>query len=231
MTTLVILQPSYLPWIGYFDQIRRADVFIYYDDVQFDKHGWRNRNRIKGPRGPVWLTVPVRHQNLTQRAILDVEIDNRQPWARKHVASLTQYYAQAPHTAGLVPELADLLLQPWQRLVDLNIATIAMICRWLDLKRPIYRSSELGVGGDRNQRLVEICRRFSADTYLSGNAAKAYLDLDLFAMYGIAVKWQDFEHPVYPQQHGEFAPYLSMVDMIFNAGTTSLSFIDHAPPR
>jgi hypothetical protein len=96
VTTLVVLQPGYLPWLGYFDLMRRADVFVHYDDVQFDKHGWRNRNRVKGPKGGVWLTVPVRHSGRSGQPIRDVEIDHRQDWERKHVATISQLYARAP---------------------------------------------------------------------------------------------------------------------------------------
>jgi len=106
--TLVVLQPGYLPWLGFFDQMRRADAFIYYDDVQFDKHGWRNRNRVKAPDGrPHWLTVPVLHSGRNWPRILDVGIDNRTPWARKHVGTLRQFYSRAPHLERYLPELAD----------------------------------------------------------------------------------------------------------------------------
>ncbi len=117
--TLVVLQPGYLPWLGFFDQLSRADVFVYYDDVQYDKHGWRNRNRIKTQSGPQWLTVPVLHHGRGLPRILDAEIDRRQPWARKHVASLRQAYARAGAAARYLPELEELLCRPWDRLVDL----------------------------------------------------------------------------------------------------------------
>ena len=109
VTTVVVLQPGYLPWLGFFDQMRRADVFVYYDDVQYDKHGWRNRNRIKTQDGPQWLTVPVRHGGQGFPRIIDVEIDGRTPWARKHVASVRQAYARAPFLQRYLPELEELL--------------------------------------------------------------------------------------------------------------------------
>jgi hypothetical protein len=118
---IVVLQPGYLPWLGFFDQMRRADIFVYYDDVQFDKHGWRNRNRIKSPDGAHWLTVPVRRARLDQR-ILDVEIDNRAAWARKHVGSIRQFYASAPFLDRYLPELAALLERRWKLIVDLDLA-------------------------------------------------------------------------------------------------------------
>src|SRR6058998_3901315 len=117
--TLAVLQPGYLPWLGFFDQMRRADVFVYYDDVQFDKHGWRNRNRIKSPAGPHWLSVPVRHHGLGQPSILEVEIEPGTPWARKHVGTLRQFYARAPYVKNYLPALEELLMRPWTHIVDL----------------------------------------------------------------------------------------------------------------
>ena len=221
-TTVAVLQPGYLPWLGFFDQLRRADVFVYYDDVQYDKHGWRNRNRIKTQSGPLWLTVPVKasadaHTGSPPR-IIDVEIDGRTPWARKHVESIRQAYARAPHLARYLPPLEELLQRKWDRLVDLDLACAGLMAQWLGLERRIERSSALGIGGERSERLVEICRHFGASRYVSGDAAQTYLDLPLFERHGIQVEWQQYTHPTYPQLHGEFVPYLSALDLILNCG-------------
>jgi len=226
--TLVVLQPGYLPWLGFFHQMARADVFVYYDDVQYDKHGWRNRNRIKTQSGPQWLTVPVLHHGRGMPSILEAEIDRRQPWARKHVASLRQAYARAASGAQHLPELEELLCRPWERLVDLDIALVAVMCRWLGLSRRIERSSQLGIPGEQSERLVRICQHFGAQTYLSGSAARVYLDTALFEHNGIEVEWQDYVHPVYPQLHGEFVPYLSAIDLLLNCGEESLSVLEGA---
>ena len=225
--TLVVLQPGYLPWLGFFDQVRRADVFVYYDDVQFDTHGWRNRNRVKSPRGAHWLSVPVRHA--WPNLIADVEVDNRQPWARKHIGTLQQFYARAPHTPEYLPTLEALLSQPWQRLVDLDIALSEQLCQWLGISTPRLRASELGVPGSRSQRLIDMCVHFGATRYLSGDAASAYLDVELFNRAGIAVEWQHFVHPEYPQQFGAFVPYLSVVDLLFNCGADSHAILSRSP--
>src|SRR6184192_3437498 len=110
--TLAVLQPGYLPWLGFFDQLQRSDVFVYYDDVQYDKHGWRNRNRIKSPSGPHWLTVPVRHSGLGWPPISAVEIESGAPWARKHLGTIRQCYARAPYTDRYLAELGELLQRP-----------------------------------------------------------------------------------------------------------------------
>ena len=217
--TVVVLQPGYLPWLGFFDQLRRADVFVYYDDVQYDKHGWRNRNRIKTQNGAQWLTVPVRHSGGDGfPAILDVHIDNRTPWARKHVSSVRQAYARAPFLGRYLPELEELLQRRWERLVDLDIACVAMMAKWFGLRTRIERSSGLAISGERSARLVSICARFGATTYVSGDSAAAYLDLDLFRQQGIEVVWQHYAHPTYAQLHGDFLPYLSALDLLLNCG-------------
>jgi hypothetical protein len=217
-TTVVILQPGYLPWLGFFDQMRRADVFVYYDDVQYDKHGWRNRNRVKTQSGPTWLTVPVRHGGLGQPRTIDVEIDSRTPWARKHAATIGQAYARAPFFECFMQALDELLQRKWERLVDLDLACAELIAGWLGIHTRVERSSALGIDGRQSERLVRICQHFSATTYLSGDAASDYLDVRLFERHGIAVEWQRFQHPTYPQLHGPFVPYLSALDLLFNCG-------------
>ncbi len=222
--TLVVLQPGYLPWLGFFDQMRRSDIFVLYDDVQFDKHGWRNRNRIKSPTGPHWLTVPV-VVTIGQR-IDEIEVDNRQPWARKHVGTIKQFYAKAPYLKRYLPELEDLLAgRRWERLIDVDMAVIKMLCGGLGVEPQWRRSSELGVGGERSQRLLNFCLHFGARRYLSGNAAQSYLDMELFARHHIEVQWQNYEHPVYMQLHGEFFPFLSALDILLNCGDESASIL------
>jgi hypothetical protein len=218
LTTLVVLQPSYLPWLGYFDQMRKADVFIWYDDVQFDKNGWRNRNRIKGPKGPLWLTVPVLHSGRALQSINAVEIDNHQSWRRKHLHSVEQFYARAPFRAPVFSQLTEILSRPWQRLVDLNIATTEWLANELAIGTARHRASHLVIEGDRNTRLINFCRYFQATRYISGDSARDYLDVARFAAAGIEVVWHAYQHPQYPQLHGDFVPNLSVLDLLLNVG-------------
>jgi hypothetical protein len=218
LTTLVVLQPSYLPWLGYFDQMRKADVFVWYDDVQFDKHGWRNRNRIKGLKGPAWLTVPVLHKGRTLQAINAVEIDNRQPWRRKHLLSVKQLYARAPFTDAVLQRFAGILDRPWQRLVDLNMAITEWLASELAIGTPRHRASQLGIEGNRGGRLIELCRHFRATRYLSGDSARDYIDIERFRAAGVELAWHSYQHPSYPQLHGDFVPYLSALDLLLNLG-------------
>ncbi|MEO7134074.1 MAG: WbqC family protein [Vicinamibacterales bacterium] len=231
MKTLVVLQPGYLPWLGFFDQMRRADVFVYYDDVQYDKHGWRNRNRVKGPDGPQWLTVPVRNHGLGRPRIMDAAIDARAPWARKHLATLRQLYAKAPHVKRYLPELEEALMRPWERIVDLDLTVVALMAKWLGLAPAVSCSSELQIDGEQSIRLLRICQHFGATRYLSGSAARDYLDVALFAQHGVEVAWQDYRHPEYPQQHGGFVPYLSAIDLLLNCGDDSRAILESGNPQ
>jgi hypothetical protein len=224
--TLAVLQPGYLPWLGFFDQLQRSDIFILYDDVQYDKNGWRNRNRVKSTAGePHWLTVPVHVRSLGQR-LLETEIDNQLPWARKHLGTIRQFYAKAPYLNRYLPELEELLAgRRWEGLVDLDEAVICLLCGWLGLERKMVRSSTLIVPGERSERLLNLCLHFGAKRYLSGNAAQSYLDVEAFTRQGIEVVWQNYQHPVYRQQHGAFVPFLSAIDLVLNCGENSAAVI------
>lgn len=230
--TCVVLQPGYLPWLGFFEQLWRADEFVLLDDVQYDKHGWRNRNRIKGPAGPLWLTVPVRVTGCGQPPIRDVEIDATQRrWATRHLHALRANYAPCPFFGWLYPELEAVLTRPWTRLVDLDIALLHLLAGKLGLRPPAQRSSELGIGGERCTRLVRLCERLGCGRYYSGAAARDYLEPEVFAAAGIAVEFQDYAHPHYPQRYGDFVSHLSVVDLLFNCGPASLNVLTGGAAR
>lgn len=229
MSVVAVLQPGYLPWLGFFDQILRSDVFVYYDDVQYDKHGWRNRNRIKSAAGPIWMTIPVLNTGRHEQKIGAVEIDNRSPWARKHVTAIAQNYAKAPYMPRYLPQLEALLKRGWDSLLELDIATVRLICDWIGIDRQIERASMLGIDGEQSRRLLNICRHFGADRYLSGDSAQNYLDMELFAREGVQVEWQSYRHPTYRQLHGEFASHLSIIDLVMNVGEESLNVLTRKP--
>ena len=218
MTTAAILQPGYMPWLGFFDQMKKVDVFVYYDDVQYDKHGWRNRNRLKGAGGPVWLTVPVLHKGKSLQLVKDVEISKSQQWATKHVRTIEQLYAKAPFSTSYLPALSDVLCKDWQRLVDLNYEVIDLMRRWLDIDTPIIYASSLNIGGGQTERLVNICKHLEATEYLTGLAAKGYLDTEKFEHAKINVRWHDYTQPKYVQLHGSFVSHLSALDLLLNEG-------------
>ena len=231
MTTLVVLQPGYLPWLGFFDQLDKADVFVYYDDVQYDKGGWRNRNRIKTPHGRIWLTVPVLIAGHFGQAINEVAIDTEKHWARKHLRTIEQNYHAAPYFDDYFPALSALLDRPWRLLADLDVTLVEEIARWLRIETTIYKVSSLSIDGRRNERLINLCRHFGADRYLSGDAARSYLDQAIFDAAEISVEWQDYEHPKYTQLHGDFISHLSVLDLLLNCGEESLAIIRNSGVR
>lgn len=223
MTVLAAHQPQYLPWLGFFDKLDQADVFVLLDDVQFKKNEWQNRNRIKTAQGWQWLTVPVRHR--FPQLILEVEIDHWAPWARKHAMALTTNYSAAPHAEELLPPLLEVLGRDWSRLAPLNLCLIDEVCKCLGISTRRVQSSQVPTRDDASRRLVDLCRHFGADTYLSGEGAREYLELRPFREAGVAVRFQEYRHPVYPQLYGDFEPNLSIVDLLLNCGAESLEIL------
>ena len=219
--TCVLLQPCYIPWRGYFDQIRRADVFVHYDDVQYDKNGWRNRNRLKGPNGSFWVTIPVSlpHGNRATH-LAEARIDSSQRWQAKHWRSIKSCYQRASHFADVAA-----WLQPWyhrtpDRLIDFTIPLVEECARRLGLSDTEFlRSSSLAVEGERSERIAAICRAVGATHYLSGPSARAYIDEDLLGRAGITVEYMVYDYPPYPQLHGGFDRQVSILDTLFVLGT------------
>jgi hypothetical protein len=223
--TVVILQPSYLPWLGYLAQFHRADVFVVYDDVQYDSHSWRNRNRIKTATGAQWLTVPVHKHGRDWPTNREIEIDNSQNWRRKHLLSIRQNYSRAAFFSQYFPPFEAILSQPWERLLDLNMAVLQALAAALEIERTICFSSQLGVGGSNVERLIGICKALRADRFYEGAAGRNYIDDQRFADAGIEIEYQDYKHPVYTQLHGEFVSHLSAIDLLFNNGPASLELM------
>ncbi len=222
---LVILQPSYLPWLGYFDQLYKSDVFVLYDDVQYDKHGWRNRNRIKTPQGPQWLTVPVLTHGMGKQTNREVRIKSGDPWQRKHLQALRTHYGNSPAFPEVFPRIEGWLSKNWEFLWELNLAGLYLFCDMLGFTREIRLSSELGIGGEKTDRLVRICQALGADIYLTGDAAKSYVDEAAFAAVGIRLEYHGYRHPTYTQRSGEFASHLSIIDLLMNHGPGSLDIL------
>lgn len=225
--TVAILQPSYLPWLGFFDQMARADVFVLYDDVQYTKNDWRNRNRIKTPNGPMWLTVPMDRRS-PHGHIRDalIAVDNR--WRSDHLKAMEMNYARAPFW----PEVS-VLMEPlfWRQLTlfDLCGDILDVLYTYLNLKAVVTRSSSIGYANlVGTERLVAICRALEATDYLTGDAAQNYLEVDKFSKAGITVHWQNYQHPVYPQLWGPFVSHLSIMDLLFNCGPRSLEILKNA---
>ncbi|HYC87680.1 MAG TPA: WbqC family protein [Thermoanaerobaculia bacterium] len=213
-----IVQPSYIPWRGYFDLISRVDRFVFYDDVQYDHRGWRNRNRIKTPRGTQWLTVPVHARRIPICEIETVDSD----WPREHLAALTRSYLRAPHFDEFRPWLERVYASPPRQLADFTIALTLDVARFLGITTPTLRSSSLQVHGAKTERLLEVLRAVGATRYLSGPSARAYLDVELLASAGIEVEWMTYDVPEYEQLYPPFDPHVTVLDFLFMAGAGGL---------
>lgn len=223
MTVCVALQPSYIPWRGYFDQIDRADVFVFLDDLQFDRRGWRHRNRFRNRNGSFWVTLGVRlpggshGTSLGDVALADAESDLKSHWRSFELA-----YRRAPYF-DLAAELFQSSLRPCSYLTDLTIPSTVEIARFLGLEARFLRSSSLGLKGVKTERLVEICKIVDAHTYVSGPSAKSYLDIDLMSRHGIAVEFMDYSYPSYPQIGSPFDGQVSILDTIAMLGRGAAS--------
>jgi hypothetical protein len=216
--TVGILQPGYLPWLGFFEQLYRSDIFVIYDDVQFEKGSWRNRNRIKTPQGAVWLTVPVLSKGRDFPLIKDIEINNAVPWQKKHIRTIAQNYSKASFFNEYIDGLESILARPCRYLIDLNMKLIVWMAEQLEISTPIKMSSELDVPGKSIQRLIAIIQTLDGNHFYEGSAGRNYIDGTDFKKAAIALTFQDYQHPEHPQLHGEFISHLSAIDYLFNCG-------------
>jgi hypothetical protein len=216
-------QPQYIPWLGYFEKIAKSDCFVFLDNVQYKHREFQNRNKIRGSKNFIWLTVPVITKNYRQQLIADVRIDNSEPWPKKHWHALQSCYSQAKFFYEYGNFFRAVYLdKTWDKLIDFNIYIIEQIISWLDIKTKIIRESQVGTTLTSTGRIIEICRKLNAQVYLSGLGGKDYLQEDMFVQSGIKLEYQQFTHPVYQQQFmcnvDDFMPYLSIIDLLFNEG-------------
>ena len=218
-----IHQPQYLPWLGYFDKMDRADVFVFLDDTQFKKNEWQNRNRIKTAQGWQWITVPVMHH--FGQNIRDVKINNDLRWPHKHTQALRQNYGKAGYFERYWPFFEEMFAREWAGLGELNMHVVTGIARELGIDTTLLVSSEVGKEGEASEALISICKRVGADAYLSGEGGRGYVEEERFEEAGIALEYQQYQHPEYPQRFGEFVSHLSVVDLLFNVGPDSLDVI------
>lgn len=224
MMVVAAHQPQYLPWLGYFDKIDTADVFVLLDDVQYKKNEWQNRNKIKTAQGWQWLTVPVMYKY--PQLINEVEINNKVNWQHKQRQAILSNYRRAPFYGRLAEFFEDIFSTSWQRISELNIGVIRGLTAILGIDTPLYVASELEeFPQDADERLIAITKHFVADTYLAGRGGRGYMDLEKYNQNGITLIFQDFKHPVYRQLFGQFEPFMSVVDLIFNHGDESLTII------
>ena len=224
----VILQPSYIPWRGYFHQIQKADVFFFYDDVQYDDRGWRNRNQIKTERGVRWLTVPVRSRGNQVEGIpiKDIRIAWDRPWAEKHWTSIRHSYGKAPFFKRYAPLVESFYERRDERLADLTIHTSMALAAELGIQSTRFlRSSSLTASGTKTDRLLSLLEAVGSDHYISGPSARDYIDQGKLDAAGVAVEYMDYDYPEYEQLHPPFEGRVSILDLLFMKGPGSGRYI------
>jgi len=228
LNKVAILQSCYLPWRGYFDLIRQADVFVFLDSVQYTRRDWRNRNKIITPAGLHWLSVPVHGSR--DLFINQVQIDNSIPWQKKHYNTLCQYYKRSSCFADFHPWLKEVYLDSrWTMLSELNQFLICRISDFLGIQTRFVPDTQFTVTPDKNQRLVEIVQELGGRVYLTGPNALGYLDIELFHARGIEVEVMHYpQYPSYQQFWGMSEPKVSIIDLLLHKGKDSLNYITGA---
>jgi len=229
---VAIVQSSYIPWKGYFDLIRATDEFILLDDVQFTKRDWRSRNRIKTKDGLAWLTIPVQSKGRYTQTITETVVSDPD-WARRHWQTIHGAYARAPYFAAYARPFEQLYGGPLpDRLSEINRAFIDALCHALGITTPITWSSEYHPRQGRNERLLDLCVKAGADEYLSGPAARGYIDEAAFAAAGVSVVFADYlGYPEYPQPYPPFEHFVSALDLIFCGGPRAVDFMKDVCPK
>lgn len=220
-------QPTYLPWAGLFHKLALADCFVVMDAADYSARNWINRNRIKGPHGSFWLTVPVSRADCASRRLMDTAMRAAPPseaagWQRRHWRSLEGAYAHAPYWSRYAGLFEELYLGPtWTRLADFNLVLLRRLAEVLGIDTEFVLASEIGWQGRKSRLILDHCRRTVGSVYVSGVNGRDYLIEPEFRDAGISVVYQNYRGPVYPQQWGEFVPDLSVVDLLFNVGPRS----------
>jgi hypothetical protein len=217
------MQPTYIPWLGYFDMIDKVDVFVFLDDVQLERRSWQVRNRIKGAIGEIWLTIPVKKTKIRDDlTINNAQINNDESWKNKHLKTIKLNYGKGPFFS----EIYDFLNKEYRNvesLADFNIKVIKDISTKIGITTTFLRSSEIKeVKGSKDQRLFNICNAIGACSYLSPKGSKQYLNKHnkggVFAESNVGLYYHSYEHPEYTQLYGSFVPYMGVYDLLFNVG-------------
>ena len=219
--TVVITQPTYLPWMGFFEQVARADIFVFLDNVQFEVQSWQCRNRLRSVGGdPFWITVPIAAHPLTM-SLRDINIAHDKPnWRSSHLKSISGVLGRAPFFKQLFPLFELWLAKDYEKLVDLNISGIRRVADLLSLVTEWKLASELPVGGAKGELVLNICRHLDATVYRANAGSRAYLEpmIPQFRECGIEIEFQNWPHPIYRQRGEGFVSHMAVVDALMNVG-------------
>lgn len=218
-------QPVYLPWLGLFHKIALSDHFCIFDIVQYQTKDFNNRNKIKTNTGSLWLSVPVESKNHFEKKIKDVRIVNN-GWNRKHFKSIDLAYRQAPFYSDYIGALEVILMgKTYTYLADLNFSTLEFGLKSLGISVPIVTASSFDFEGSKSNLVLDMCRKLGASDYIFGAQGENYADIDSFLSCNVKPHFQEYIHPVYTQLHGEFEPYMSLIDLLFNVGKKSFDVL------
>jgi hypothetical protein len=223
-----INQPAYLPWLGYFDRIAKSDLSIVLDNVQIERNtstSFTNRNKIKTIQKWTWLTVPIKTSKVNSLNINDIEIDYCQNWQKKHFLSLVHSYSRTPYFANHKDWFDSFYQKSFPLLTPMLRESTDYILKTLNIHTPLVYSSDLQVEGQKSDLILNLCQKVGATVYLSGPFGRDYLDVASFQSAGIELSFHDYQHPTYNQIHGQFEPYMSVVDLLFNCGSDSLQIL------
>jgi hypothetical protein len=220
-----MLQPNYIPWKGVFDLISRVDIFVFYDDVQYTKRDWRNRNKIKTKDGEKWLTVPIKNKG--KQLIYEVEIDNQIKWQENHFKTIKNSYSNSPFFKNYEFIIEEIYLNKrWEKISDLDVYSTKYLANLLNLDVKWILASELGITGNKEgEKIIKICKELGCDYFINGPSAKKFMDIDLFKKSNIELDFMVYKYPEYKQLHGEFSHFVSIIDVLFNCGPDATKFI------
>jgi len=225
MKTVVISQPMYFPWVGMLEQMRLADVFVHLDDAQFSKGGFFNRVQLKTAAGTPWFTVPLAENKRGQ--LLNEMRMAEHDWRRKHLATLKQTYAAAPHVEEMLGLVESVFKNEHESLAALSAASVEMLAEFFEIiPKEIQWSSAMGVEGTGSARVLAVCEALGAERYVTGHGAREYLNHESFEAAGIRVEYLDYKKREYPQLHGAFTPFVSALDLAANCGRAGREVID-----
>ena len=228
---VLVTQPNYIPWKGYFDLIAKVDKFVVLDDVQYTSRDWRNRNLIKTPQGTIWLNIPINKKN--RILIKDVLIKDFN-WVNDHLNKIERNYKKSRYFDSIFPALQETYQGlTSERLIDINIEIINFICRYLDIQTEISFSSDIKDKNlEKSHRILDICIENNATIYVTGSKSKNYIDENIFNSKKIRIEFEEFEnYPSYDQLWGLFNEKVSVIDLLFNEGPNSYKFMKYVKPN
>lgn len=225
-----IIQSNFIPWRGYFDFIDEVDLFIYYDDMQFTKNDWRNRNLIKTMKGTAWVTVPVIYDKLN-KLICDTEIDYSRDWISKAIGTIHNNYHKASYYKLYANNLFTLFKSRFRTISELNININNWIIKILGIETKIRMSHEFKPVGRKTDRIIDILTKAGADTYLSGPSAKKYLEKEKFLKSGIKLEYKSYDYLEYRQLFNNYEPNVTILDLIFNTGINNREYWKSLTPN